>query len=182
MAAVNLKQSELLARLVENALGFLSHAIDCLETAPKFSVIDFYAAVELFLKARLLHEHWSLVVTKNPDWEKFVSGDFISVSFDEACTRLDKIVQSPIPARARSKFDAVRLHRNKMVHFFHAGEGAQHQIIEDVAIEQLRAWYELHQLCFNSGRMSSNLGKSRSLKSRVIYNATKNIWPPNSRG
>lgn len=141
-----MKQSELLNRLVENGLGFLSHAIETLETAPKFSVIDFYSAVELFLKARLLREHWSLVVTKNPDWEKFVSGDFVSVSFDEAFTRLDKIVQSPIAPRARSKFDAVRLHRNKMVHFFHAGEDSRHRVIEDVAIEQLHAWYELHQL------------------------------------
>lgn len=141
-----MKQSELLERLIENALGFLSHAIEALETAPKFSVIDFYTAVELFLKARLLQEHWSLVVAKNPDWERFVSGDFASVTFDEACTRLDKIVQSPVPQRAREKFDAIRLHRNKMVHFFHAGEGSQHRVVEEIAIEQLHAWYELHQL------------------------------------
>jgi hypothetical protein len=141
-----LKQTELLDRLVENALGFLSHAIEALEDAPKFSVIDFYTAVELFLKARLLREHWSLVVTKNPDWEKFVSGDFASVTFDEACIRLDKVVQSPVPPRARGKFDAVRLHRNKMVHFFHVGEKSQHHVIEDIAIEQLHAWSELHQL------------------------------------
>ncbi len=136
----------MLDRLVENALGFLSQAIETLESAPKFSVINFYAAVELFLKARLLREHWSLVVTKSPDWEKFVSGDFVSVSFDEACTRLDKIAQSPIAPRARGKFDAVRLHRNKMVHFFHAGQDSEHRVIEDIAIEQLHAWYELHQL------------------------------------
>ncbi|MGC0325020.1 hypothetical protein ABIG06_005649 [Bradyrhizobium sp. USDA 326] len=143
---IELKQSELLERLVENALGFLSHAIETLESAPKFSVIDFYAAVELFLKARLLREHWSLVVAKNPDWEKFVSGDFVSVTFEEACSRLEKVVQAPIPSRARAKFDAVRLHRNKMVHFFHAGEEGQNQLIEAVAIEQLHAWYELHML------------------------------------
>ncbi|WP_143201595.1 hypothetical protein, partial [Bradyrhizobium sp. NAS96.2] len=141
-----MKQSELLARLVENAIGFLSHAIDALETAPKFSVIDFYSAVELFLKARLLREHWSLVVAKSPDWEKFVSGDFVSVSFEEACIRLDKVARSPIPQRARAKFDAVRLHRNKMVHFFHVGEQGQSHLIEAVAIEQLRAWYELNLL------------------------------------
>jgi hypothetical protein len=141
-----LNQSELLERLVENALGFLSHAIEALETAPKFSVIDFYTAVELFLKARLLREHWSLAVARNPDWEKFVSGDFVSVSFDEACIRLEKIVQSPIAPRARSKFDAVRLHRNKMVHFFHVDESTEPRVIEDIAIEQLHAWYELHQL------------------------------------
>lgn len=141
-----MKQAELLNRLVENALGFLSRAIETLEAAPKFSVIDFYAAVELFLKARLLREHWSLVATKNPDWAKFVAGDFVSVGFEEACDRLDKVVQSPVPPKARSRFNSVRLHRNRMVHFFHVGEDEYHQIIEDVAIEQLGAWYELHQL------------------------------------
>ena len=147
-----MNQSDLLERLVENALGFLSHAIEALETAPKFSVIDFYTAVELFLKARLLREHWSLVVAKSPDWAKFVSGDFVSVTFEEACIRLDKIVQSPIPPSARTNFDAIRLHRNKMVHFFHAGEITQHSVIEDIAIEQLHAWHELHQLLLQQWR------------------------------
>jgi hypothetical protein len=141
-----MKQSDLFKGLVENGLGFLSHAIEALESAPKFSVIEFYTALELFLKARLMHEHWSLVVTKDPDWDKFVSGDFVSVGFDEACIRLDKVVGSPISARSRNKFNAVRRHRNKLVHFFHAGERPEHQIIEQVAIEQLSAWYELHQL------------------------------------
>jgi hypothetical protein len=139
-------QSELLGRLVENALDFLSHAIETLETAPKFSVIDFYTAVELFLKARLLAEHWSLVVSKNPDWEKFVSGDFGSATFEEACTKLDKIVQSPVGPTARKKFDAVRKHRNKMVHFFHTTQDTQRSVIEEIAIEQLHAWHELNQL------------------------------------
>src|SRR6267378_972176 len=141
-----MKQSDLFEGLVENALGFLSHAIEALESAPKFSVIDFYTALELFLKARLLHEHWSLVVAKDPDWDKFISGDFVSVGFDEACAKLDKVVRSPISARSRNKFNAVRRHRNKLVHFFHTGERPEHQIIEQVAIEQLSAWYELHQL------------------------------------
>ena len=49
-------------RLVENALDFLVCAIEEFQVAPKYSVIHFSAAVELFLKARLMAEHWSLVV------------------------------------------------------------------------------------------------------------------------
>jgi hypothetical protein len=124
----------------------LGHAIETLESAPKFSVIDFYTALELFLKARLLHEHWSLVVAKDADWEKFVLGDFVSVGFSDACARLDKVVRSPLSAGSRSKFDAVRRHRNKMVHFFHAGEQGDRDIIEAIAIEQLSAWHELNEL------------------------------------
>ncbi|MBR1169147.1 hypothetical protein [Bradyrhizobium liaoningense] len=174
-----MKQSEMLGRLVENAIGFLSHSIEALETAPKFSVIDFYAAVELFLKARLLREHWSLVVAKNPDWERFLAGDFVSVSFDEACTRLDKVVRSSIPSRARDKFDAVRLHRNKMVHFFHAGEDSQHRVIEDIAIEQLHAWYELHQLLLQQWKevfepwQKELAGIERQLQSHKKYLAAR---------
>lgn len=88
-----MKQSDLIGRLVENALDFLHHAIENLERFPKLSIINFYTAVELFLKARLLHEHWSLVVAKDPDWDKFISGDFVSVSFEDACGRLSRIVK-----------------------------------------------------------------------------------------
>jgi hypothetical protein len=74
--------------LIKNALDFLKHAIDDFSTHPKHSVINFYTAVELFLKARLLEEHWSLIVVKDPDRRKFEAGDFISVTFEEACNRL----------------------------------------------------------------------------------------------
>ncbi|HEX4556398.1 MAG TPA: hypothetical protein VH249_20580 [Xanthobacteraceae bacterium] len=77
-----------LSRLIENALDFLTRAIDEFEGAPKYSIIHFYAAIELFLKARLLDEHWSLIVSKEPDRAKFESGDFVSVAFDTICIRL----------------------------------------------------------------------------------------------
>jgi hypothetical protein len=53
--------------ICENGLGFVSKAIDQLwnEGSPdalKYSVINFYSGVELLLKARLMREHWSLVV------------------------------------------------------------------------------------------------------------------------
>jgi hypothetical protein len=97
------------------------------------------------LKARLLHEHWSLIVRHAPDRQKFEAGDFQSVQFDEACVRLQNIVQSPIPEGARKNFDAIRKHRNKMVHFFHEADGAGPEIAA-IAGEQLRAWYDLHKL------------------------------------
>ena len=51
-------------RLVENAFDFLFKAISEIEGQPKYSVIHFYAAVELFVKARLMKEHWSLVISQ----------------------------------------------------------------------------------------------------------------------
>jgi hypothetical protein len=132
-------------RLVENALDFLNVAIEQFEEKPKHSIINFYSAVELFLKARLLYEHWSLVVTSNPDKQRFAAGDFQSVSFEDACTRLQRIVQSPLPDNARLSFDVVRKHRNKMVHFFHEGDSKKASL-GDIAAEQLRAWHHLNAL------------------------------------
>lgn len=139
------KSKALMKQLVENAIDFLASAIDEFEVRPKFSIVHFSTAVELFLKARLLHEHWSLVVSKSPDSQKFETGDFESVTFDEACVRLQKVVESPIPDGARKNFDEIRKHRNKMVHFFHHAD-VEKAGVEAIALEQLRAWYDLNQL------------------------------------
>jgi hypothetical protein len=48
--------------VVENALDFLKQSILELKKSPKYSVIHFCAAIELFLKARLMLEHWTLIV------------------------------------------------------------------------------------------------------------------------
>ena len=149
--AVDVNQQDLLDRLVENALDFLSQSIrELLDDQPKYSVIHFHAAVELFLKARLMAEHWSLVVARNkePDWDRFVAGDFVSVSLEEAAKKLDKVVQSGLGKQALRTFIGVTKHRNKMVHFFHEGVTADEndQLRREVAKEQLTAWYLLHKL------------------------------------
>lgn len=140
-----------MSRVVSNALDFLNMAIDSFESQPKYSIINFYSAVELFLKARLLHEHWSLVVAKDPDRQNFDAGDFQSVTFEEAFKRLKNILQSPLPEPARESFDAIRKHRNKMVHFFHEADRSTASI-EAIAAEQLRAWYQLNALVLGQWR------------------------------
>jgi len=112
---------DLLERLVENAMDFLSQSIEEFDESPKYAVIHFHAAVELFLKARLMAEHWSLVVSKrkDPDWDKFVSGDFLSVSLDEAADKLDKVIRSGLSKQELETLRRLTKHRNKMVHFFH---------------------------------------------------------------
>lgn len=138
-------KKDLKKNLVGNALDFLKRAIEEFDQYPKYSVIHFYTALELFLKARLLDEHWSLVVSTKPDWKKFVEGDFVSVTFEEACTRLDKILQSPLPEASKNKFNKIREHRNKMVHFFHYAKTSPKEM-DKIAAEQLSAWYDLHKM------------------------------------
>ena len=141
---------EMLERLVANAIDFLSRSIDEIDNNPKFSVIHFYTAVELFLKARLLAEHWSLLVSKcqTPDINKFQSGDFISVSLEEAKEKLEKVLGIRISKEKFDAFTIVRGHRNKMVHFFHEAHSTKQDeaLREKIAKEHLGAWYSLNRL------------------------------------
>lgn len=145
-----MNQEQMLDRLVGNALDFLDRSLADLEASPKYSVIHFYAAVELFLKARLLAEHWSLVVAKrqDPDLRRFESGDFQSVSLDEAADRLDKVLQSPLTPAELTQFRNLAKHRNRMVHFFHevAVVDAEAELRQTIAKEQLKAWHVLNRL------------------------------------
>lgn len=145
-----MNKDDLFSRLVDNALDFLSRSIDDFERFPKYSVIHFHTAVELLVKARLMSEHWSLVVSKRqePDWEKFVAGDFQSVSLDEAATKLEKAARSGLSNPELQAFREVRKHRNKMVHFFHEAHSVAEndELRRTIAREQLNAWYLLHRL------------------------------------
>lgn len=135
---------------MQNALDFLSKAISELDDHPKYSVIHFYAALELFLKARLMDEHWTLVVAnqKDLDLDKFMSGDFRSVSLKEARIRLGKVVQSGLSDQVFDAFDEVRRHRNKMVHFFHEAHSKKggDALKQEIVKQQLNAWYFLNRL------------------------------------
>ena len=146
MSADGMKRPEEMDRLIRNALDILAQAISAIKNSPKHSIINFYAAVELVLKSRLLHDHWSLVVNKDPDRGKFEAGDFVSVGFDEACLRLKRVVRSPISDRAYKNFDSIRRHRNRAVHFYHAADDGSANGLGEIASEQLRAWFDLHLL------------------------------------
>ena len=183
-----MKKEEILERLVDNGLDFLHKAIDELKDRPKFSIIHFYSAVELFLKARLMEEHWSLVISQRHDldWNKFISGDFISVSLGDAALRLRKVVRSQLTQAEFNSFDEIRQHRNKVVHFFHNAHYNKENTkqVTDIVIQQLTAWYFLHSLLTKRwgdvfGKWSSKLSeidnKFRSLHPylKVVFNQIK---------
>ena len=146
------ERKQIFDRLVGNALDFLDQSIkDLLEENTKYSVINFYTALELFLKARLMADHWSLVVTqvKEADWAKFTAGDFRSVTLKETVSRLRKIVGSELTEEEIQSFELVRTHRNKIVHFFH---GHQEKDLATIAKQQLVAWHFLHGLLIRRWR------------------------------
>ena len=134
--------------LVANAIDFLKQSVSELQRRPKYSVINFCAGLELFLKARLILEHWSLVVAK-PEaavLEKFKNGEFHSVSMDETIRRLRNVAGETFTKHEERCFEHVREHRNKIVHFFHKTytRRPNEALLWQIVTEQCKAWFYLH--------------------------------------
>src|SRR5262245_51295689 len=101
MTARHARTDELFSSLVKNAIDFARKSISEIRRSPKYSMIHFCAALELFLKARLLQEHWSLVVSRpeGASLLRYRAGDFHSVSMGEALKRLRNIANEPFQRR-----------------------------------------------------------------------------------
>lgn len=135
--------------LVTNAIDFMREAIELIATKPKYSLINFYTATELFLKARLLNEHWTLIIQKpeSATLGDFESGDFHSVSLQELQKRLRNICGVKLNKGTLECFDALRNHRNRAVHFFNKQYLSESEdSIRKIVAEQCKAWYRLHKL------------------------------------
>lgn len=133
--------------LVENALDFAEASIRQLQTEPKYSEINFYTAVELFLKARLVDEHWSLAVSnlQKATRQHFDEADFQSIGLEEARLRIKNTLpdgESLTEGEFRA-YDALRKRRNKAVHFYQLDYLGGHQ--PEVAVEQFLAWRYLYR-------------------------------------
>ncbi len=143
-------KDEFLKDLIENGFDFLERAIQQFKTEPKYSVINFCAAIELLLKARLMHEHWSLVIaTKNhPNIQDFKSGNFKSINFNDLIPRITSVSGEKISPEIASCFKELANHRNKMIHFFHEAHGGKgkEKLLEEIAVEQCNGWFFLRRL------------------------------------
>lgn len=141
-------QHDIFDSLARNAFDFLERGIDEFDKAPKYSVIHFCAAVEMLLKARLMREHWSLIVSK-PDQAniaKFMAGDFISVTLEDCRARIRDVAGEDIGDDAYGSFRALANHRNKMVHFFHPEMDSDEKAKAQIVAEHCRSWFHLHRL------------------------------------
>lgn len=134
--------------MVENAFDFLETAINEFEDKPKYSVIHFSTAIELILKARLIHEHWSLIVAEEPNIKKFNSGDFMSIGFKKIIPRINNVLGEKIHIETQKCFENIAKHRNKVIHFYHeaSSQPASEKDIDTIVIEQCNGWYYLKKL------------------------------------
>ncbi|MFC1890085.1 hypothetical protein ACFL4G_10045 [Thermodesulfobacteriota bacterium] len=134
--------------VVDNAFDFFKKSLDEFDKEPKYSVIHFHAAVELILKARLLWEHWTLIIAhpEKASLKKFRSGNFRSVSIKGAKTRLESIIQDGLNQAEYDCFHRLSDHRNRVVHFYHAGNAGNKTELEKIVAEQCLAWYYMSHL------------------------------------
>jgi hypothetical protein len=168
--------------LVLNALDFLRASVRDLKHRPKYSVINFCAGLELFFKARLSLEHWSLIATK-PEaikLESFKRGEFHSVSLDDAIQRLQNVAREVLTSEEMACFRQVREHRNRLVHFFHEAyvKTPSKKVTEKIVIEQCQAWFYLYRLLtgrwqnhFNAHQRKLNRLNSLMHRHRVFLSA-----------
>ncbi len=143
---VKQSKEEMFDSLVTNAIDFVDSAVDDLDKRPKNSIVDFYTAIELFLKARLMKEHWTLIVTKPElaNFDSFQVGDFHSVFLNESVKRIANILKEKIDDNTVNKFKALGEHRNQIVHFSHTGYSDINKVT--VVVEQWESWHYLHQI------------------------------------
>jgi len=136
-------------RLIKNALDFIDRAAGDLwddqlsdDRQLKYSTIELYEGVELLLKARLVQEHWSLVIRDIDRFRQgsFEQGDFVSVNFETACERLQYFCDTELHGRAWLAFDGLRKLRNRYVHF---SCDEQRPLVLGA---QLRAWHHVLKL------------------------------------
>ncbi|WP_373964350.1 hsdR [Kosakonia sacchari] len=131
--------------LINNGMAFLEKAISEVKTAPKFSVVSFWTAVEIMLKVPLAQEHWTLVCSgRNIRRKAYLTGDFQSITFQESCEKLRDVLEKPVPQSTLTAFDIVRKHRNRVVHFFH--DAYTTEDMNKLLTEQANAWFALNRL------------------------------------
>jgi hypothetical protein len=166
--------------LTRNAFDFLARGIAEFDESPKYSVIHFCAAVEMLLKARLMKEHWSLIVAKpeQANLAKFMAGDFISATLEDIRSRTRDIAGENIGDDAYASFRALANHRNKMVHFFHNGLENDDKAKAQIVAEYCRSWFHLHCLLtrwddYFHGFSSEIAQADRAMKGRRKYLAAK---------
>jgi hypothetical protein len=135
--------------LVESAFDFLERAVGEHDSSPKYAILHLATSVELFLKARLMAEHWALIISpkQTPTFDRLKSGDFISVNPDEAIERINGVLPKEyhVSKDAQGEFASLAQERNKVAHFFHADLDGKAQP-KNILQRQCRVWLHLHRL------------------------------------
>jgi hypothetical protein len=153
--------------LVDNGFDFFLRSAEELEHSQKFSVVHFATGVELLLKARLFHEHWTLIAAKPHEcsWEDLKNGKAITISASQICSAIEKAACTDLSAQ-KQLFKAIFDHRNRVIHF-----APQEDIAKTVA-EQCLAWHHLRRLLTQTWRLI--FGEALTALARIEDKMRKN--------
>lgn len=146
------EQEEVLNLLTTNAFDFLETGIREFDDKPKYSIIHFSTAIEMFIKARLMHHDWKLIFSNKDevDWKKLRAGDFRSVSIREAKERIKtKEPNNKLINDAYINFNSLSNHRNKIIHFYHHELDSNRATKEKIISEYCNSWFSLRNLLTN---------------------------------
>lgn len=150
--------------LVESAFDFFEKAISEHEKEPKYAVLHLAASVELFLKSRLMAEHWSLIFDNETkiNFDKFRNGDFKSIMVHNVIEKLNGILPGDLQVSldAAKEFEELAKERNKIAHFFHSKLNDK-KLQEKIVSQQCRVWYYIHGLIGNTWKKEYKIFSER---------------------
>jgi len=114
--------------VVNNGLDFLDSSVDHLANPSnrnlKYAVLHLFASIETLIKARLILEHWTLVLADvgAANVAKFKTGDFRSVGVSQALQRLRGVGALAREPRSDEVIKDVEKLRNRAAFFSIQGE------------------------------------------------------------
>lgn len=137
-----------LENMLANGLRYLKRGLDAFsEDDLDFALTDFYCGLEIILKALVLNEDWRQVFVDPNDANqtKLDNGSAKTIGADHAIDRMGKVLHKPISKEVKKAIDRIRVHRNKLMHFYHLDlqSASGKQVI---ATDLARGWHALRLL------------------------------------
>lgn len=141
--------NEIAKNLLENALEFSKRASkDLANEDYKFSLIHFCAAIEQILKARLVLEHWMLIIDKNSidsaTFAKFECGDTATITITSVLGRSENLFDNVNDAYTKCIGHLIK-ERNKIIHFYNLKVSNSKENL-NIVRTIYKAWYLTHDI------------------------------------
>lgn len=141
---------EMWDNLVKSAFDFFEQALkDFKQKNPKYSILHLAISVELFLKARLMAEHWTLMINGDPSYSKLIDNSINSLSIRTAIDRINNVLvmQEHVDQDSSDLFIFLADERNKVAHFYNKDackDACPEQ--NNLATMEVRVWLYIHIL------------------------------------
>jgi hypothetical protein len=136
---------EVFTALVTNGFDFLVRSAHELAKDQKFSIAHFATGLELLLKGRLFHEHWTLIATDPHGcaWTGVKDGTAHTIQASDLCAAITTTTGTSLN-HEQGAFESVFKHRNRVLHWAPNGN------LATTVAEQCLAWHFVRALLLGS--------------------------------